>query len=493
MSARTKRFDPSTFRRIVIYSLALMTETKRTKIVATIGPASDSEEKIADLIKAGVNVFRFNMKHGDLDWHNERITKVKKISDALYEPIGILIDLQGPEIRLYTKNGDNITLRKGQTVVVSQDEANKDALIKLSHDEVAPSLKVGDQFLIDDAFVEMKVVAKDKSSITLEALNDCVIKNKKGVNLPGIDIDLPSLIEDDLKKLDLASKNIVDFIALSFVRTKKDIDILRNEMLKRKISAKIVAKIENQKALDNLEELILASDAVMIARGDLGVETPIEQLAYWQKRMVNLCRTHHRPVIVATQMLESMTNNPRPTRAEATDVANAILDGTDAIMLSGETAGGKFPVKAVEAMAKIAKYNEQYAQPAKIANHPITSADLIVDAVSGMFNSGKKIDVDLIVIFTETGHTARMIASRHLPIPVMAITDNEKTMSSLILSYGVMPIFEDFPSGVFHSSEDVIKKLENEKILITGQKILVVHGKHWKTPGLTNSLSIIEV
>lgn len=470
-----------------------MTETKRTKIVATIGPASDSEERIADLIKAGVNVFRFNMKHGDLDWHNERITKVKKISDTLYEPVGILIDLQGPEIRLYTKNGESVILKKGETVIVSQDEKDTSALVRLSHDEVAPSLEVGDQFLIDDAFVEMKVVAKDKKTMTLEATEDCVIKHKKGVNLPGKDIDLPSLIEDDLKKLDLASQNAVDFIALSFVRTRKDIEILRDEMAKRKINAKVIAKIENQKALDNLEDIILASDAVMIARGDLGVETPIEQLAYWQKRMVNLCRTHHRPVIVATQMLESMTNNPRPTRAEATDVANAILDGTDAIMLSGETAGGKFPVKAVEAMTKIAKYNEPFAQLARVANHPENSADLIVDAVAGMFVSNKKVDIDLVVIFTETGHTARMVASRHLPVPVMAVTDNEKTMNSLTLSFGVMPVFEDFPSGVFHSAEDVIKKLEDEKILISGQKILVIHGKHWKTPGLTNSMSIIEV
>lgn len=470
-----------------------MTDIKRTKIVATIGPASDSEEKITALIKAGVNVFRFNMKHGDLDWHNERIIKVKKISDNLYEPVGILIDLQGPEIRLYTKNGDSINLKKGETVVVSQDESDASALVRLSHDEVAPSLEVGDQFLIDDAFVEMKVVAKDKQTLILEATEDCVVKHRKGVNLPGKDIDLPSLIEDDLKKLDLASKNAVDFIGLSFVRTKKDIEILRSEMAKRKITAKVIAKIENQKALDNLEEIILASDAVMVARGDLGVETPIEQLAYWQKKMISLCRTHHRPVIVATQMLESMTTNPRPTRAEATDVANAILDGTDAIMLSGETAGGKFPVKAVEAMGKIAKYNEQFSRPEAVSNHASGSADLIVDAVSSMFTSGKKIDIDLIVIFTETGHTARMVASRHLPVPVMAVTDNERTMSSLTLSYGVMPIFEDFPSGVFHSSEEVIAKLEEEEILKKGQKILVIHGKHWKTPGLTNSMSIIEV
>lgn len=470
-----------------------MTETKKTKIVATIGPASDSEERIADLIKAGVNVFRFNMKHGDLDWHNERITRVKKVSDTLYEPVGILIDLQGPDIRLHTRDGQAITLKKGETVIVSQNSTDTNALISLSHEEVIPNLEPGDQFLIEDAFIEMKVVEKTKSSVTLEAVDDCVIKNNKGVNLPAKDIDLPSLIDDDLKKLDLAAKNVVDFIALSFVRTAKDVEILREEMAKRKIVAKVVAKIENQKALDNLESIVKASDAVMVARGDLGVETPIEQLAHWQKLMVTLCRVHHRPVIVATQMLESMITNPRPTRAEATDVANAILDGTDAIMLSGETAGGKFPVKAVEAMTRIAKYNEPLSQPLKVSNHPTNSADLIVDAVAGMFTRDKKVDIDLIVIFTETGHTARMVASRRLPVPIMAVTDDEKTMGSLTLSYGVMPVFEDFPSGVFHSAEDVIGKLEEEKILEKGQKILVVHGKHWKTPGLTNSLTIIEV
>lgn len=470
----------------------IMIKEKKTKIVATIGPASDSEEIIKGLIKSGVNVFRFNMKHNELDWHNERISKVQKIADDLFVPIGILIDLQGPEIRIYTKNQQDINLKKGEKILVEKKK-NKQAMLTLSHDQVIDSLKVGDSFLVDDGFNEFEVTKKLENKIELTAIDEVVIKNKKGVNLPGIDIDLPSLIKDDLRKLDMASKTMVDYIALSFCRTKKDINTLKREMDKRNIKAKIVAKIENQKSLDNLEELIEYSDVVMIARGDLGVETPIERLAFWQKKIILLCRKYRKPVIVATQMLESMTNNPRPTRAEATDVANAILDGTDAVMLSGETAGGKYPIKAVEAMTSILKYNEENTNLEKVIPKKTTITDLVIEATRGVIENKSEIKIDAILVFTETGQTARTIASHRFKIPVFALTDNIKTVQELTLSYGINPLFQVFPKGAFVSAKKIIEKLINKKVFSKDQNILVIHGQHWQASGLTNSLSIIKV
>jgi len=465
---------------------------KKTKIVATLGPSSDSQEKIAELIHAGVNVFRFNMKHADIAWHNERILRVQHIADELKTPIGILIDLQGPEIRVETFEKADIVLKKGEHVVFAREYIAGTPTVKIPLDLVFDVMHVDDEFSIDDGFLEFKVVAVGDKQYTAEALDDCVIKHRKGMNLPGKHIDLPSLIDDDLKKLDMAAKTKVDFVALSFSRNKKDIEILREEMKKRTVHAHVVAKIESQQALDHLDELIEVSDAIMVARGDLGIEVPIEELAYWQKLIITKCRVARKPVITATQMLQSMIDNPRPTRAEATDVANAVFDGTDAIMLSGESANGRFPVKAVKAMTKIAQFNETHTH----VEHPHIeqkgSTELLVEAAVAILQQ-RMHAIDAVVVFTETGYTARAVSSIHSKVPVIAVTDEQKTVETLTLSYGIIGVYSEFPTGTFIDASEILKHLKSHEFIHDGQHVLVIHGSHWKRPGLTNSLSIVHV
>lgn len=474
-----------------------ITDNKLTKIVATLGPASETEDIVADLIREGVNVFRFNTKHGTPEWHEERIQRVQKVADRLKVPVGILLDLQGPELRLETKDQEPVEVANGDILKIGLTMQVKGVKVSLPHAIVFDVLKPGDQVLIDDGYIEATVESTGKDYIDLKMHTSSFIKHRKGVNLPGKHIDLPSLIEADLKQLDMASINKVDFVALSFVRTKKDIEILRTEMQKRGMNAKIVAKIESQPALDHLDEIIDISDSVMVARGDLGVEVPIEQLAYWQKEIIMRCRKSDKPVITATQMLESMINNPRPTRAEATDVANAVLDGTDAIMLSAETAAGKYPVRAVQHMTKISAYNEQHSELCTdldiVGKIKDMTEQVAHAAVSMIKNPYDKDPINRVVIFTETGYTARSFASYRLPIPIVAVTDSKKTVETLTLSYGVSPIYTQFPEGEFIDPGRMIERLREKDIIYPDEKVLVIHGRHWKVPGLTNSLTVIKV
>ena len=467
---------------------------KFTKIVATIGPASDSEEKIESLMQAGVNVFRFNMKHNTIDWHQERIARVQTIADRLSLPIGILIDLQGPEIRLETPNKEDLYVKKGDQVLVTSAVIPGVSSICVPQAVVFQSLAIGDSFLIDDGFIEGTVVAVGDNQCTISFVDDAVIKNRKGVNLPGKHIDLPSLISDDLLKLDMAVKNKVDFVALSFTRTKEDIEILKAEMDKRHVEAMIIAKIESQPAIDHLHEIIHAADGIMVARGDLGIETPIEQLAYAQKQMILQCRKERKPVIVATQMLQSMCESTRPTRAEATDVANAVYDFTDATMLSGESASGLYPEKAVQVMTKIVSWNENKTSASWVDPIEEKSTDTIVHAILPMITDTKKDHIDGIVVLTETGYTARCIASCHPGVPILAISENKKTIETLTLSYGVFPIFMHYPdTGSITTTADVMDELMKRGLIKTGDKIILIHGSTWKQPGLTNTVSLVNV
>lgn len=464
---------------------------KLTKIVATLGPASESEETIKKLIESGVNVFRFNTKHGTVAWHEERIQRVQKIANELKRNIGILLDLQGPEIRLETKNKEKIAAITGQRLRIVPSFIAEEDQICIPHQLVFDTLKVDDQVLIDDGSVELKVVDVNSNYLIAEVVEDGEIGHRKGVNLPGVDIDLPSMIEDDLVKLDMAATNKIDFVALSFCRTKEDILMLKEQMDKRGIKAKIVAKIESQKALDNLNEIIETADVIMVARGDLGVEVPIERLAHIQKQMIRKCRIANKPVITATQMLESMTNTPTPTRAEATDVANAILDGTDAIMLSGETASGKYPVKAVQAMSKIAKYNEEIRATTKLNIDADNEADLVVSTVLGLLNQ-KVTKIKFILVFTNTGKTARSISRLRPKVPVLAVTQDQKIVEELTVSYAVEGFRSILNEGVFALPNKTIDQLIESGRLEVGESILVVHGQHYYDEGSTNSVAIYK-
>lgn len=463
---------------------------KLTKIVATIGPASESEDKIEQLIRAGVNVLRFNTKHNTPEWHAEHIRLAQSVADRLGATVGILLDLQGPEVRLETRNKSDYPVTAGQSLTIGNSFL-KDIDVIIPHTQVFRLVKPGGELLIDDGFVETKITEVTPNSIVVKVKNDAVIKHRKGVNLPGVDIDFPSLIDRDIAQLNSNARSKVDFVGLSFVRSAHDIQILRAEMLEREMKALIVAKIESQPALDRLDEIIHEADAVMVARGDLGVEVPFEQLAYWQRLIIDQCRLAHKPVITATQMLESMTHNPRPTRAEVTDVAHAIFDGTDAIMLSGESASGKYPVRSVETMAKIAKWNENKQSAHRMEFVETDPTATIASAAVAIVQSQIKPKIDAILVFTETGYTARCIAKHRLAIPVIAATENPHTAESLTLSYGVHPIHMDLPAGIFDSADRLVKDLVKKDILHLGDTVCLIHGHHWRRPGNTNALSIV--
>lgn len=465
---------------------------KLTKIVATIGPASETEEKLEQLLDAGVNIFRFNTKHSTPEWHDEHINLLQKVADRKGVTIGILLDLQGPEIRLETKDKKDIPVISGQELRIGLSYVG-DIQVIIPHAVVFKLLKAGNDLLVDDGFVETEVIEVTDTSILVKIKNDAVIKHRKGVNLPGIDVDFPSLIDNDIRQLDKNARNKVDFIGLSFVRSARDIRLLRAEMEKRNIRAQIIAKIESQPALDRIDEIIKETDVVMVARGDLGVEVPIEQLAYWQKTIIDKCRIMNKPVITATQMLESMILNPRPTRAEATDVAHAIYDGTDAIMLSGESAGGKWPVRAVETMVKIAKWNEQHSPIDAIEFDDSDPTSSVTRAAVSIVRSSIKPPIDTVIVFTETGHTARTIARYHLHIPVIAVTDNTKIAESLSISYGVIPILIEFAKDRVSTPEKVLNDLLKSKVLHKGETVIVVYDAHPEKMSLTTALQIITV
>ncbi len=330
---------------------------KRTKIVATIGPVSNSPEVLESLIHAGADVFRLNMKHADRTWHEETIDLIRKVCSDKGLDVAILIDLQGPEVRLETPEKKEVTIAESELVTFSLLPKDGKHIV-IPTPQVYPAVHVGQLLLIDDGVDEFEIIEVFDHEIKARSRQNCVIKHRKSVNFPGADIDLPAMTDDDYKKIEMRNMDQVDYVALSFTRTKDDVLKLRAELDQRKAKSKICAKIENQIALDHLAEIVEVSDVLMVARGDLAVEIPYERLAHEQKRMIKLCNEMKKPVITATQMLHSMVHNLRPTRAEMCDVANAVYDGTDATMLSEETAGGEHPLMAVEAMNRILSFTE---------------------------------------------------------------------------------------------------------------------------------------
>lgn len=469
-----------------------MKGTKLTKIVATIGPASETEDQIDRLIDAGVDVFRFNTKHSTPEWHEEHIRLVQSVANRKGSTVGILLDLQGPELRLETKDKETVMVEVGQKVKIGLSFVD-DIQVIIPHKIVFEILKPGDELLIDDGFVETEVLEVAEDYLMVEVKNDSVIKHRKGVNLPGKDIDFPAMIENDIRQLDKNAQSKVDYIGLSFVRSAKDILLLRGEMEKRGMEAKIVAKIENQAALDRIDEIIEEADVIMVARGDLGVEVPIEQLAYWQKSIIEKCRVASKPVITATQMLESMILNPRPTRAEVTDVANAILDGTDAIMLSAECASGKYPVRSVETMSKIAKWNEHQRPADSIVFTDKSVSAVVTSAAVSVARSNMERKVDGIVVFTETGASALTIARYRLNVPVIAVTASEKVAESMVVSYGITPVVINMKGGKFTTPKVVFDELVKREILDRGDLVVVVHGSRWYGFGMTNAVQVSAV
>lgn len=466
--------------------------TKSTKIVATLGPATETPEMIEALIRAGMNVARFNTKHADPEWHDERVQRVRKVADEMKAGVGILLDLQGPEVRIDLPDQKEFAVKKGEKVIFT----TKDQKISGNHvyvpADVIASLHENDMILLEDGACEFQVLAKDNITITATATIDCVIKPRKTMNTPGVVLEMPSLTERDIAYLDKVSPKNVDFVGLSFVRNKVDIAILRSELEKRGFNAQIIAKIENQQAIDNLDEIIEAADGAMVARGDLGVEVPFRELTHWQRTIIEKCRRVGKPVITATEMLKSMIEKPRPTRAEVSDVAHAIYDGTDAVMLSEETTIGKYPVKAVETQATIAEYNEPFSQPTLQGFTNNTTDEAVTQAAIALINESK-IKTTKIVCLTETGETARLIARFRPHLPIIALARTRESFHALSVVFGVQPILMTTHDDEITTDEQLLQVCRERNIVLEGETILLVRGNFTRKAGQTNTLSLLTV
>lgn len=418
---------------------------RKTKIVCTIGPASESVDKLVQLIEAGMNVSRLNFSHGNHEEHAARIKNIREAASKTGENVGILLDTKGPEIRTNDMENGAIELTTGQECIVSMTEVlGTPEKFSVTYDQLIDDVHPGAKILLDDGLIGLEVISIDKpnNEIKTRVLNSGTLKNKKGVNVPGVSVNLPGITEKDAKDILFGIEQGVDFIAASFVRRASDVLEIRQLLEENNGSSiQIIPKIENQEGVDNINEILEVSDGLMVARGDLGVEIPAEEVPLVQKDLIKKCNTLGKPVITATQMLDSMQRNPRPTRAEASDVANAIFDGTDAIMLSGETAAGQYPVEAVQTMHNIASRAEQaldhkelLSARSKDTEHNIT--DAIGQSVA---HTALNLEVNAIITPTESGHTARMISKYRPKAPIIAATSNDHVLRRLALVWGVYP------------------------------------------------------
>lgn len=472
----------------------MLDNLKRTKIVCTIGPASENEETLKALVNEGMNVCRLNFSHGSYEEHKGRIDTIKKIREELGKPIGILLDTKGPEIRTGTFKTEEVNLVAGQKYTITMDEVvGDDTICTVSYKDLVKDVNTNDRILIDDGLIELLVLSKNEKDIFCEVINSGIVKNKKGVNVPNVKINLPALTQKDKEDIIFGIKNDIDYIAASFVRKPSDVlairEVLENNDGK---NIKIISKIENQEGVDNIDSILDVSDGIMVARGDLGVEIPTEEIPMVQKQIIKKCNNLSKSVITATQMLDSMMRNPRPTRAEVTDVANAIFDGTDAIMLSGETAAGKYPVEAVKTMSKIAKaaeesfdYELMLRQKKTLMQPTITNAISHATCMTAMDLKAK-----YIITATSGGYTARMVSSYRPIAPIIASTNDLQTYRQMSLLWGVYPIL----NNELGTADDVIEssiQLALEKELVkTGDLIVITAGVPVGKSGTTNLLRV---
>lgn len=462
-----------------------------TKIVATIGPASSSHDTLCQMVQAGMNVARLNFSHGSYEDHTRMIKLLREVSLEMDTPITLLQDLQGPKIRVGQLPGGPVDLVDGETITlvpVGVEENHPDWL-GIDYPYLAAEAKAGMQVLLDDGLLELKVETVESPQVICRVIQGGLLKSRKGVNLPDLSLSLPSMTDKDKQDLKFGVSQGVDWISLSFVRRAEDIYTLK-QLLKEEGAPEtpVIAKIEKPQAIANLEAILDATDGVMVARGDLGVEMKAEKVPLLQKRIIKACNLRSLPVITATQMLESMIEHARPTRAEASDVANAIIDGTDAVMLSGESAVGKFPVKAVQMLARIATDVEP---DLSFVNNPPEKSDE-THALSEALNTIDKIlDLQCIVAYTESGYTAMIAAGERPQAPVVAFTPHRKVYHNLNLVWGVKPILIDEPASSFEAmSQQAEAYLLERNMASPGDQILIMGGIPAKQAQGTNFLKI---
>ncbi|MFW5647860.1 MAG: pyruvate kinase [Candidatus Alkaliphilus sp. MAG34] len=471
---------------------------KKTKIVCTIGPASESRDIFEQLVVNGLDVARLNFSHGDHEEHEQRINTIKEVRWELNKSVAILLDTKGSEIRTGKFKDGEVELKEGQNfTITTRDVLGDDTICSISYDGLPKDVKIGNTILIDDGLVGLRVEKIiDNTDIECVVENGGIISDHKGVNVPNVKLNLPSITEKDKLDIEFGIKKDVDFIAASFVRKASDVLAIREVLEKNNVyHIQVISKIENQEGLDNIDEIIRVSDGIMIARGDLGVEISTEEIPLAQKELIRKCNKAGKPVITATQMLDSMIRNPRPTRAEATDVANAIFDGTDAIMLSGETAMGKYPVEAVKIMSDIAKRTEKAINYAdSLEAKSIERERLVTDAISyATCRIAADLGASAILTATATGFTARMVSKFRPAETIVAAVTDERIRRRLALSWGVNAVL----TKRLHSTDDVIavsveKALEAE-LINSGDLVVITAGVPVGASGTTNLIKVHTV
>ncbi|MBT6156796.1 MAG: pyruvate kinase [Planctomycetaceae bacterium] len=464
----------------------------KTKIIATIGPACESTEMLTALIGAGVDVFRLNFAHGDHAWFHKVVGMIRQIAAELEHPVGIMGDLSGPKIRLGTLPEGGLFCGQGERIVIARHaDPAESATLTSTYKPLVDDLKPGDNVLLADGTVRLRVVEKEGTDrVICEVEQPGLLRTRQGINLPGVALSTPAVTEKDRTDLAWAIRHELDFVSLSFVRSAEDIQLLREAMAESG-SARlphVISKIEKMEAVSDIERILDETDAVMVARGDLGVEVDVARVPLLQKRIIRLCNQHRIPVITATQMLDSMQENERPTRAEASDVANAVLDGSDAVMLSGETAIGEYPVQAVDIMSRIAQEAERLVATTRFGDRHSqerTRATVTTEAVTlGATSAAEHLDADMIVVATHSGRTAMAVSKQRSPVPILALTDRFETARRMCLYWGVTPVKTD----AVHAPADALIEFvtdwgKRNHVLESGSRVILVGSTDWSRDG----------
>jgi len=476
---------------------------RKTKIICTIGPSSNTKEMIEKMREKGMNIARLNFSHGTHEDHLKVINAIKEVNKNLEVPIGIMLDTKGPEIRI-GKFKEPITLKDNEKILITTKEIEwcDDKIIGISYENLPSIVSKGSYIYIADGTVELKVESILDNGTDIECIVSIggEVNTRKNVNVPGAIVDLPGVSEQDIEDIVFGIKNGIDFIAQSFVKTPEDVLEVRKILANYNADhVAMISKIESFQALELIDKIIDVSDGIMVARGDLGVQIPIENIPSVQKSIIHKCNLKGKPVITATQMLESMTKNPRPTRAEATDVANAILDGSDAVMLSGETASGKHPLRAIDIMDKIARKTEKNLKFRSFEINSILHEDkeeaeykpTITDSISkSVCSNSAELKASAIITCTSTGHTARQI-SRHKPlVPIIAVTPNEKEFRKLVLSWGVRPVLINYPENTDSLINDSLETLKAKGLVKEFDLVVITAGIPFNISGNINLMKI---
>lgn len=466
--------------------------TRRAKIVCTLGPATDNDVMVKALVEAGMDVARMNFSHGDYADHQASYARVRKASEETGRAVGILADLQGPKIRLGRFKDGPAEWANGETVriTVADCEGTHDR-VSTTYKQLAQDAKPGDRMLVDDGKVAVIVEHIDGDDVVCTVTEGGPVSNNKGLSMPGMAFSVPALSEKDIADLEFALKLGVDMVALSFVRSPSDVELVREVMDRVGRRVPVIAKLEKPEAVANLEAIVVAFDAIMVARGDLGVELPLEEVPLVQKRAIQIARENAKPVIVATQMLESMIENSRPTRAEASDVANAVLDGADAVMLSGETSVGKFPLEAVRTMARIiCAVEEGSSSPPPLTHVPRSKRGVISYAARDI---GERLEAKALVAFTSSGDTVRRLARLHSHLPLLAFVTAPEIRSQMALTWGA----ETFVVEHKDNTDDMIRQVDHEMLAMQrferGDLVIIVAGAPPGTVGSTNLIHVHRI